>query len=268
MRVSDEQTRHLLASYERETRRADRQGERLFRRILALSLFASLGIGGLLLAGALPEEFAPTQSGNRQATFLLEQAPIRPAPQPLAPPPEVEDLTDTPFLAQEESLPAEPVPAPIAPAEEPPPTPRRVYGLRRVYAKGLGAGSGGAVSIVSKHGNTLAKAPDSLVATPEELTGSLVALSTVTTAPELLSRVKPEYTDEMRAGGASGLVKARLLVDVDGAVKAIEIIEDIGFGSREAAEIAFRKLRFKPARRGIQPVAVWITMKYRFVLQG
>ena len=104
-------------------------------------------------------------------------------------------------------------------------------------------------------------------ATEADLAGPLAPLSTVTQAPVLTDRVKPEYTPEMIENRISGVVQARLLVDTDGRVKDVEVTQDLGFGSRESAVAAFRKLRFKPAMRGAEPVAVWIRMKYRFVLQ-
>lgn len=269
MRPPEEQIRHVLASYERGLSLEDGAGERLFRRILGLCLLGLLGLGALLLASAVPEGCVVRPLGARCATYVWEPPPPPPAePVLAADEPAVEDLTENPLLGRAESHPAEALPEPAVPAEEPDPAPRRVYGLRRVYARGLGSGSGGAGSIVSKRGNTLAKEPDTLRATPEDLHGALVALSTVTTAPELLSRVKPDYTEEMRVNEVEGIVTARLLVDIDGTVKAVEITADLGFGSRESAESAFRKLRFKPARCGVEPVAVWIRMKYRFVLQG
>ena len=139
--------------------------------------------------------------------------------------------------------------------------------MRRVFATGLGSGGNGSSAIVSKLGNTLEKEPDTLKATEEDLKGPLVSITTVSKAPVRMNMVKPEYTKEMKENKASGVVKAKLLIDIDGAVKKAIILQDIGFGSRDAAFEAFKKLKFKPALRDNEPVAVWIIMKYRFVLQ-
>jgi len=203
----------------------------------------------------------------RRATLLIEErAPEPPAPEPAAEEPE--DLSDKPVLNQEEAAPAvaPPEPAPEdPPAPEPEAAPRRVYGVRKVFARGLG--SGGAVAgmgIVGKRGNTLDKDPDELTATEADLVGELAPLSTVSSAPVLVGRVRPEYSEEMIENRVSGTVRARLLVDRDGRVKRVEMIEDIGYGTLKAATAAFRELRFEPALRDGDPVAVWITMTYRF----
>jgi len=259
----------LLRSYEEAEVRRRGAGEQMFQTVFVACLIATIGVGLLLATLDLPP-LVFGQIAERKATFLIEQPePIDIQPEQ-TPPPEVEDLTEMPELGHEETVAAiePPVVEEAAPPEpETKPEPRRVYGVRRVFAKGLGQGGAGGSGIISKRGNTLDKEPDDLVATEADLEGQLAPLSSVTSAPVLKSRVKPEYTSEMIENRVEGIVRARLLVDVDGAVKDIEILEDIGFGSRQAASEAFGKLRFEPAQRGDQPVAVWIIMKYRFAFQ-
>ncbi len=146
-------------------------------------------------------------------------------------------------------------------------TVRSVYGLRRVLATGLGVGGSGSEAIVSKLGNTLDKPTDTLTATEAEIKGEVASVSTVTTKPVPLETFKPEYTDEMKRNRVKGVISARVLVDIDGKVKRVEVLNDLGFGTREAAETACFKLVFKPAMEGDEPVAVWIVFKFRFVLQ-
>jgi len=262
----------LLKAYEHDPREEGSSHDSAFRWALATSLGCCLGVGSLLLTVDVPAEVLSSRINPRRASFILQRKPSLPPPEPV-----VEDLTESPLLGQAE---AKPPTVEVAPPEsdppksverqqvpEHPPAPRRVYGVRRVFSRGLGAGGGQGGGIVSKRGNTLEKEPDTLTATEADLAGTLAPLSTVTSAPVLMARVKPEYTEEMIEHGVAGLVQARLLVDIDGTVKDVHVTEDIGYGSRGAAAEAFRKLRFKPARRGDEPVAVWIVMKYRFVLQ-
>jgi len=68
---------------------------------------------------------------------------------------------------------------------------RRVYGLRRVYSTGLGAGGEMADAVIGKRGNTINTDVDTVTATPADLKGRLVSITTVTTAPRLKSDVKP-----------------------------------------------------------------------------
>jgi len=74
---------------------------------------------------------------------------------------------------------------------------RRVYGLRRIYSTGIGAGGDMADAVIGKRGNTINTDMDTLTATPADLKGRLVSITTVTTAPRLKSDVKPVYTKEM-----------------------------------------------------------------------
>jgi len=252
----------LLRSYEDVAWGVPVAGERLFRRALGAALLLAIGLGLLLLA-VDPPPFIPARQEDRRATLLIEErTPEFSLPEPVAQEPEhpdtPEDLSDKPILNQEEAA------ATVVPPE-PEPEVRRVYGVRKVFAHGLGhGGSAAGAGIVSKRGNTLDKAPDDLTATEADLIGELAPLSTVSSAPVLIGRVRPEYTQEMIENRVSGTVRARLLVDRDGRVKQVEMIEDIGFGTRETATAAFRELRFEPALRDGEPVAVWIMMKYRF----
>ncbi|MFH1845564.1 MAG: hypothetical protein ABIF77_20450 [bacterium] len=189
--------RKLLQSYEDPAWRKNSSGERIFRGALGSSLLLAVGLGFLLLAVDLPPLVYRSQEARRATLLIEEPEPGLPVPKPEEP----EDLSATPELAQEEAAPAiEPPPAeePPEPASEPEPEPRRVYGVRKVFAHGLGQGvGGGTTGIVSKRGNTLDKDPDDLVANEADLTGELAPLSTVSSAPVLIGRIKPEYTEEM-----------------------------------------------------------------------
>jgi hypothetical protein len=93
-----------------------------------------------------------------------------------------------------------------------------------------------------------------------------VSITTVSTPPRLKHDVKPEYTKDMIAAKVEGVIKAELLVDIDGKVKEIKILNDLGFGTRERARDAFLQWEFDPAMRDNKPVATWITYSIRFVL--
>ncbi len=248
-----------------------REPDRLFPGLLALSMLLCLAVASLLTTVDLTPRIL-RQEAARRATLVMiapEPEPVLTATIPVVSEiPVVEDLTSMPELAQEITAPAEAPPEPEVAAADPEPAPptRRVYGLRKVYARGLGSGAG-AGAIVGKLGNTLNTEPDEIQATAEDLTGQLAPLSTVSSPPVLKERARPVYSEAMLEARAEGTVRARLLVDVDGRVKAVDMLADIGFDSREVASRAFQSLRFEPALRGEEPVAVWIIMTYRFELQ-
>ena len=143
---------------------------------------------------------------------------------------------------------------------------RRVYGLKKVYSKGLGAGGSMTDAVIGKLGNTINKEVDTFTAVKEEIKGEVVSATTVTVAPRFKKRVKPEYSKEMLDNKVEGVIKVKVLVDVDGKVKKATALNDLGFGSRKIAVEACFAMLFEPAMRGDEPVAVWIIIPIRFKL--
>ena len=256
----------------RRGNRSDRD-DRLFARLLVVGqLIAAAVLFATVAAG--PSSLPLTaEDGPRTIQLRFETPPQRLEPEPVptvAPDPAVVERNSV--LPEEEAVPEpkEPaVPVEIEPEEEavPPATPpRRVYGVRKILANGFG-GDVATNGLVGKVGNVLNGRADSLVATAADLAGTLVSLSSVDAAPEPLRRVVPEYSDELRRQRASGTVAARLLIDLEGAVRRIEILSDFGFGSGDLARRAFAQFRFRPATRDGKPVSVWIVHKIRFEFQ-
>jgi TonB family protein len=89
----------------------------------------------------------------------------------------------------------------------------------------------------------------------------------VTTLPEPVERVRPRYPPVAQTMGTSGEVRVKALVTPDGAVADVAIARSIR-GLDNAALDAVRAWRFKPARCGDQPVAVWVTIPVRFTLHN
>lgn len=229
-----------------------------------------VGLGMFLQTLPLPPVERPQRAPAHRVSFRLPAlAPAAPAPAALP------ELTRDTVLAQAAE---EPRAAPeLAPTAAPPefaapeavrdePPPRRVYGVRQVLVRGLGDG-GGAGGLVVKLGNTLDGVADTLTASAADLRGELAALSSVERAPEPVHQVKPHYSPAMLAARARGVVTARLLVDADGSVAEVAVLEDIGQDSRRLASDAFRQFRFRPALRHGEPVAVWIVFRMRFEFQ-
>lgn len=174
------------------------------------------------------------------------------------------DLTDKNIvLAQKENNVVEKTTTTTTPVKQ-------VYGLRRVFSVGLGSGGTSTTFsdvIIGKKGNTINKDFDTLKASEKELKGEIASVTVVTSKPVIISAEKPEYTDIMKENRVTGVVSVRILVDVDGLVKQVVVLNDLGFGTKEAVEKASRLLKFKPAMEGDKAVATWIVFKFRFVLQ-
>jgi len=256
--------RELLRAYEIYVPTEAPLVEQLFRIILVVTVAAFLALGLLLnTIKPLREEFYE-QAARLRAQFVVEEPPKVEPPKPEEKPkpkPEVKpiDLTNKPEMAQkEDEIRKQP------PAEKV----RRVYGLKRVYSTGLGSGGSMADAVIGKYGNTLNKDVDTVKATAQDLKGEVVSVTTITAAPRFRKQVKPVYTPEMIEAKVEGVVKVKVLVDIDGRVKQASALNDLGYGTAKMAMEACLQMEFDPAMRGTEPVAVWITIPIRFVLLG
>lgn len=246
--------------------------DRLFHRLLAGHLIAVLGLGTVLWTADVPAAISLASGRVRSVTVRLGPEFSQPAPRRPEPPRPPEEIRADTKLAQPYATEPPPDVSEVDPhrpgADNDPP--RRVYGVRRVFARGLGADGGGDGSLVIKRGNTLDGVADTLTATDSDLraAGSGAApLSTVDQAPDPVHQVRPRYSPALLEHRVSGTVTARLLVRADGSVGTVEIVRDIGFDSGVVAAEALRQFRFRPALRQGEPVAVYITFNIRFEFQ-
>ncbi len=269
--VVDTNTRQKrLKAYETYSATSAPMVERLFWVVLLLCLAAFLGLG--LFFGTIE----PTVEQVRRAVktirteFLIrEEKEISPPPPPPKPEKKIVkeepvDLTTEPKLAQKEDDIQE-----STPKEKSTKKVRRVYGLKKVYSRGLGSGGDMSDAVVGKLGNTLNKDVDTLTATKEDVKGEVVSVTTVTNPPRFRKAVKPEYTKEMLENRVEGTVKVRALIDVDGKAKSAKAQNSLGFGTGSAAEKAIYDSEFHPAVRGEgRPVAVWVVIPVEFRMLG
>jgi TonB family protein len=87
------------------------------------------------------------------------------------------------------------------------------------------------------------------------------------TRPTLLNNPTPSYTEEARRNRVTGVVNIRVLVGADGAVKRVRVISGLPDGLTRQALIAAYNMRFKPATKDGQPVAMWIATQVEFNLK-
>src|SRR5262249_20777245 len=74
------------------------------------------------------------------------------------------------------------------------------------------------------------------------------------TAPTLLSKIEPEYSDDARKAKLQGSVFLRIVVDERGHAESIEVTQGLVLGLDERAVEAVKKWRFRPAMRVGRPV--------------
>jgi len=242
------------------------RGTDLFTPFVVLVLFAFTCVGIYLKTHNPPVVSVVEKAvAMHQTHFIIEEkkiAPAEPKPPPVkkeAPLPEEPiDLTEKPLLAQEKNEIVDPPPEPEKK------TVRRVYGLKKVYSTGIGATGSAADAIIGKHGNTLATTIDTIKATESDLSGTPVSVTTVTSLPKLIKTVKPEYTKEMLEHRIEGVVRVYLTVDIDGKVKRVMVLDDLGFGSKQMVAEACFKWVFEPAMVGDTPKPTTIMQRIRF----
>ncbi|MBI4522934.1 MAG: energy transducer TonB [Deltaproteobacteria bacterium] len=81
-------------------------------------------------------------------------------------------------------------------------------------------------------------------------------------------QVKPRYPDAARRAGAQGVTVLKVRILENGKVGDAFVQQSAGHPDldRSATE-AVRKWRFEPARKGNEPIAVWVLLPVRFQLQ-
>lgn len=86
------------------------------------------------------------------------------------------------------------------------------------------------------------------------------------TAPTLLSKVEPEYSDEARQAKHQGRVLLEVVVGVDGRATDIHVRGQLGMGLDERAIEAVRQWRFKPGTKDGKAVPVMASVEVSFRL--
>jgi TonB family protein len=85
-------------------------------------------------------------------------------------------------------------------------------------------------------------------------------------APIVLSKTEPEYSEEARKAKYQGTVVLMIIVDEHGLPQNIRVIRPLGLGLDEKAIEAVQKWRFRPAMKDGRPVKVEATVEVNFRL--
>jgi len=85
-------------------------------------------------------------------------------------------------------------------------------------------------------------------------------------APTVLQRVQPQYTDEARAAGLQGTVVLQAIIGTNGMAKVLTIVKPMDMGLTESAIDAIQRWKFKPAVRNGKEVAVAVNIEINFNL--
>jgi TonB family protein len=86
------------------------------------------------------------------------------------------------------------------------------------------------------------------------------------TAPTLLSKVEPEYSEEARKAKYQGAVELYVEVDASGRARNVRVLHSLGLGLDEKAMEAVAKWRFKPGTKDGKAVTVMALIEVTFRL--
>jgi TonB family protein len=82
--------------------------------------------------------------------------------------------------------------------------------------------------------------------------------------PAPYRRLRPAYTDSAFKAEAEATVDASVEIDANGEAREVEIVRWAGFGLDEEVAATVRRMHFRPAERGGEPVAVRVLLRYNF----
>ncbi|HEX3020688.1 MAG TPA: energy transducer TonB [Chitinispirillaceae bacterium] len=266
----------LIQFYARADLQNKRPEQNRFSVIVICTLIVFFAIAVLLKSKNPPPETLQQKIDRIQTRFVFEQKkPLvkieKEKPRPVKKPDTIEkkEPVDLTKVKPQEKLQKPPEQIEPEPEQAPKKPVRRVYGLKKVYSSGIGTSGDASSAIIGKQGNTLNTEIDTFKVTREELKGQVASIATVTTLPKLKFQVKPEYTKEMIEHHIEGVVRVKILIDIDGKVKQAIVLDDLGYGSKQKVYEACLKLEFEPALEGNVPRASWQLIKFRYeLLQG
>lgn len=192
--------------------------------------------------------------GQKAPTPVSKGAPPKPAPKQFI----IPDLVHTPVP----KLPVVPTINAIAP-----PLMADNYGDPLAHstllsggpgAAGLGNGHGGGIG----NGNGNGYGPGS----GGGQGGGAYRIGGDVSAPQIISKIEPEYSEEARKAKYSGSVLLSIVVDEHGLPRDIKVIRPLGLGLDEKAVEAVAKWRFIPGRKNGVPVATQAQVEVNFRL--
>lgn len=123
---------------------------------------------------------------------------------------------------------------------------------------GMGNGSGGGVGSGRGGGFGLGEGGG--------IGGGVFRVGGGVSAPAVIFKIDPEYSEEARKAKYSGSVLLSVIVDSEGMARDIHIVKSLGMGLDQKAMEAVQKWRFKPGKKDGRPVNVRAQIEVNFRL--
>lgn len=101
---------------------------------------------------------------------------------------------------------------------------------------------------------------------PRNVSPAAVKIGHGVSAPQLVTKIEPEYTEEARAAGLTGTAVLYVEVAPDGTPQNMAVIRGLGLGLDQKAIEAITQWRFKPGTRDGQPITVAAQIEVNFRL--
>lgn len=138
--------------------------------------------------------------------------------------------------------------------------------LGRIGPPSNGPGSGGGIGSGSGGGVGSGEGPGFGPGRGGGVGGGVYRIGGGVSAPQLVFKVEPEYSEEARKAKFSGTVVLYIVVDEKGYPRDLRVVRPLGLGLDEKAIEAVNKWRFKPGYKDGKPVAVAATIEVNFRL--
>lgn len=256
---------------------------RTMTRAVLLSCLLHLGLaGGFTL---MPPWVGAARPPVLPVELVTLDAPVEPPRDPPPPPPPPRERIRPPRLVERPRLieaprpaepsraveepPAAPTPSPVIeePAQPAPMAPARADSAQTSKREPAPAASP-VVTVPSSAGDGLPAAPSPAVAIPPRREAAATEGVTRVARPQGGYQVRPSYPSEARRLGIQGTTLLRVHVLADGRIGDVVVERSAGhIDLDQSAAEAVRQWRFEPARRGTEPVAMWVLLPVEFRLR-
>ena len=126
--------------------------------------------------------------------------------------------------------------------------------------------SGIGVGIGSGSGDRLRPGVGTGIGSGEGVGAGVYKVGGGVSAPVVIHKVDPEYTEEARTAKYQGTVLLSVEIDPNGTVTNIRVVRSLGLGLDEKAIEAVRQWKFKPGTKNGEPVTVAASIEVNFRL--
>jgi periplasmic protein TonB len=97
--------------------------------------------------------------------------------------------------------------------------------------------------------------------------GGLYRVGGGVSAPTVLYRIEPNYSEDARRARYQGSVVLSAIVRKDGSIQILKVLRGLGLGLDENAVEALKKWKFRPGTRSGEPVDVALNIEINFALR-